>query len=646
MNRILAPLLAVLLAIGLGLWWWTSRAPAGGATPLENAAVQPDGPARSEGGVAAPMVPPETKDRETVEGAAPAPRESPPPAPPAQAETVELISGRVLDLTGAPIGGVALGVGRDPTQELTRSAGDGRFELRRNTGPLGKLADGWNGSGHEVGVIVGQGYVQVMNTPFDRQRDTGLLVLVAPRLSVAGNVVDSASAPVSGANVQLYVSSSALRSFPLPLDRNSPRTLQSQTDERGRFALIVPAVPGLSLTAAKGERETLVKLPERDRFDLVITLNDDDAASGVIRGIVIDAEGQSVSGATVVLREATTKSGDDGRFELKVPDWLPSDAVLAAVERGRQPALIADIEARVKAGDVDNLVLRLGPPTLEIQGKVVFADGSPAAGWTVLLQGGVMLTPGRVPAKTAESLASSGGAQEPATDENGAFRFDGLADRPYDLLAYDPDTLQSASLKGVPAGKHDVVVRIDADVAAESVSGVVLDRSGAPVVGATICVELVTFQDSGASSWTSTDGTRTDEAGAFELRGVPRKRARMSVTGELVMDSRFEVDTLVLDGPLELRVARRCHFRLVPTDFMPRPERAALLDADEKALNVFTFQGNGWSSSSSIALTRSLATHVYAASEDARSIRFEVTGVPPRTVPVTLTPGQVVEIRY
>lgn len=646
MNRILAPLLGLFVMIGLGLWWWSSRAPTGDAQPIGNATAQPDGPAPSEGRVDKPATVPGTADREAVEGAATAPQVPPAPAPVPRAETAEVISGRVLDLTGAPIGGVAIGVGRSPTNELARSAGDGHFEVRRSSGPLGKLSEGWNGTGDEIGVIAGQGFVQALRTPFDRVRATGLIVVVAPRLSVAGSVVDSAGAPVPGANVNVYVSSRGLRSFPLPLDRNASLTVETLADERGHFSIVVPAAPGLQLRASQGERNGRVDLPERDTFDLVITVDDEGDANGVLRGIVIDVEGQPVSGASVVLNESTTKSGSDGRFELKVPAWLPRDAVLAAGTRGRQPALIPDIDARIKAGDVDGLVLRLGPPTLEIQGKLVFADGTPAKGWSVLLQGSVVLTPGRVPTTTAESLASSEPTKTPVTDEHGAFRFDGLADRPYDLLAYDEDTLQSAFAKGVPAGKLDVIVRIDADVAAESVRGMVLDRSGAPVAGTKICVEFITFQDRGASSWISTDGTRSDETGAFELRGVPRKRARISVTGELVMDTRFAVDTLVLDGPVELRVARRCHFRLVPTDFMPRPESATLLDADENALEVFTFEGFGWSSSSSIALVNSLTTHVYAASEDARSIRFVVTGSPPRTVPVTLTPGQVAEIRY
>ena len=106
------------------------------------------------------------------------------------------------------------------------------------------------------------------------------------------------------------------------------------------------------------------------------------------------------------------------------PDWLLT--LSRARLRGEEPIL--------------PLYLVLGDEALSIHGRVLWADDTPAKGWSVGLLDPTVIDPYRIPSKTAEDLARPK-KQKAKTGKAGDFTLGGLSDRTYRIRAYDRDTL-------------------------------------------------------------------------------------------------------------------------------------------------------------------------------------------------------------
>ena len=634
----------LLLLLGVVWWAWTSSAssPLQGPT-MDRAATDSESPPRGSSATEVGGGAPSGSDRTRVESV-------PMPGPAAEAEAAPeapfVVDGRVLDLTGAPLAGVALSLRGAALPFAVESGTDGRFEFDAGPAAVNLLLAGQL----ELEIAPGQRWASALDTPFSRERHGGLLVVAAPAIELGGTVEDEQGVAIEGASVSLRIESTDLRKFPAPLDRNAPRTLATRSGPRGAFSLQgVPAVQGSDLQASRGERArgTLV-LEGETALDLRLVLHDGVQEAAVFAGVVLDMAGAPVEDARVSLAESTTETDDRGRFELPAPDRLSDGAPLVAVKRGLQAAVDRSLAERLERRDFSPLLLRLGPATLEIRGKVLLADGAPAKGWTVSLADGTELSSGSVPPTIAEGLAAGNtrGSPSVTTDRSGEFTLRGLSARDYTLRAWQPKSLLVVRAERVAAGRTDVVLRLGPDAVATEVRGRVVDRRGQAVPEAQVSVELVTFASGGASAWESSKAVATGADGTFQLKNVPRAEVRIAVHGDALMEQRWEVAEVDLAQELRLQVDLRAHFRVLREKSPLPATRGEVLDEHGATLQVFSFQNGGWSSSSSIPLSKDGASHSLGVSERGSSLVLYAQSEEVARLPLVLLPGQVLEVRY
>lgn len=558
-----------------------------------------------------------------------------------------IVRGRVLDTTGNPLGGVRLALRGRPHALDAGSAANGQFEFALPKPALFDLSS----ESFELEVAPGQRWTNACGTPFTRERCTDLLLVAAPAIEIGGVVLDESGLAIEGALISLTIRSTKLREFPLQLDRASPLQLETASGSDGGFRLNpVPALSGCGLYASLGDSlRGDVELPTATTLDLRIVLRASRSESlSALRGIVQSLDAQPVGGATVVYGHASTKSAANGSFELALPDWTPEGVPLVAAKKGFQAAIVNDVEDRIARKDDSIIVLRLGPPTLEIRGRVLHSDGKPAKGWTVVIADGVEVSRGSVPATFAEGLAAGSpkGTHSQTTNSAGEFTLRGLSARGYTVRAWDDESLLALRAVDVAAGTQDLVLRVPADATWPELRGQVVDRRGAAVAGAHVDLELVTFQSGGGESWESSDGVDTAADGRFVLKNVPKSEVRISVSGDSLIGKNFELSELALEHELRLSVDLRCHFRLLCERGERIPDRASLLDDGGKLLSVFTYQSQGWSSSTQFPVQAGGATHAMAVSERACTLVLYLNGEELERVPVTLLPGQVSEVRF
>lgn len=349
-----------------------------------------------------------------------------------------------------------------------------------------------------------------------------------------------------------------------------------------------------------------------------------------------------------MLECSSTKSAADGHFELALPALVRTGSPLLALRKGFQPARVDDIANRIAGKDFSPLTLQLGPPTLEIRGRVLLSDGQPARRWAVALDDGTEVSPGSAPPVIAESLAAGEehGRHFQATNSAGEFTLRGLSARNYTVRAWSQETFLSLRAEGVPAGTQDLVLSVPVAATWPQIRGQVVDLRGAPVAGAQVAIELVTFQSEGANSSRSGPTVRTGIDGGFLLNDVPKCDVQLLVSGDSLIGQRFDMSDLRPEGELRLTVHLRCHFRLVCTRTEGVPDRAIVLDENGERLSVFTFQDGGRSSSAEMSVNAGGATHAMGVSETARTLVLFRANKEVARVVMNLLPGQVTDVRF
>lgn len=648
MKRML--LVAVAALVTLALWLALGRG--GGRGAIRASVPPPDLAGLPERVVAELDVVPAGRDALAAE---PAPVDAAVAAPDpaaltkgaASAPSPLRVHGRVLDVHGQGLAGVPLTKASDgvfPIQGATLAVtgAGGAFELELELGGRGSVRLECVDDGRYLTLRAGQ------VTRQEGARE--VLVLAAPAIELAGGVAEVGARPLAGATVAFHVPIEVFAGFPVPLDASVPVSIETRSGDDGRFTgLRIPAVAGAELHVSHaGFRSTSVRAPGEPQIDLWIELEPLTAGEPWLRGIVLHADGTPADGAQVRLDGLATESAEDGTFAFE-QEWADPAAPLVAALRGVQPAVLARAGELLQQEFAPAPVrLVLGGPTLSISGKILDADGEPCRGWRVALLDGTIVTLNRVPFDLAEDLAR-GKKVATRSDRAGAFELEGLLARDYVVQVHDEDSLLMLRSDPVPAGTRELVLRVPADALHARLAGQVVGRDGRPIGGARVGTRLVTAVSGGATSYDNGAGVVSDEDGRFELASVPRRFVLLDVDGEAVIPAVIELEEGAALEDLRLEVARRCHMRV---EFAPegaeagaaaesaQPDALAALDPEGQELSIYTFQGNGWSSSTRLHLS-GLDTHPLGVSEDARTLVFYRAGAELWRVPVTLAPGEL-----
>lgn len=576
----------VLLAIStVSLIWLRSRVSADPELAPLASASHGDEPPELERPLTAP-------DREQ-----PARRPATLPTAPALPSTPESASythtGRVIDLQGAAVAGVRVTFkeGRDlrvedSTKDLSkqqsktlveaRSREDGSFELDIPADTAGFVLI----RGRHFGGVVSQ----LVKDSGQAQRE--LLLLAAPRREIHGVVADGEGRPLSDVYVRMRPSEEFLGSLARDETGWIPLKPSATSDSSGRFRLSnAYEMDGLRLDFQKaGFARKVLKL-EASASPLEVVL---EAAQPVVRvrGTVRKASGEPAAGTLVTLGRERVHTDLRGDFELE-PQILEAEETLWAIAAGVLPARFelrraADGSYPVPA----ELELFLGGETLSIEGKVLDHEGYAVPGALVWL---VDATPvGRdLSSWFAElHLKPTGNMRTPIavhTDAKGEFQLPYLLERDYRIGALWTLSGVNTLSEPVPAGSHDLVLRLPTDDPQLPVAGRALAADGSPLVGVEVAVILNTMDVSfpgGARFMPNIKGNaiRTDAQGNFSIQAVPESGWLLAVRGGGVFSKSYSLPEGEEREALEIVVPRRARLRVDSTEGQSKAERFALID--------------------------------------------------------------------
>lgn len=312
-------------------------------------------------------------------------------------------------------------------------------------------------------------------------------------LEVSGRVVDLHGSGIAGAEIWLSECWQSVRGHVLEL-----------SDERGGFHVTDVQPDGLNWLGARAASwaPSAVRAFEGhepgDELEIEIVL---DRPGAAVSGVVRDAEGTPVAGATVLLgfqSDAWARgpggpphvvaTDGSGAFELA---GVPPGTLPLQVRAAGYGACSTAVEIRAGAAAAIEIVLR---PEATVVGRVLDAAGEPVAR-------------ARIFSGEKDSFASSSAIS--AAD--GGFRLAGLSGGPVQLAAEKDGAGRAAATLELSPGEERVW---DPALApARLISGTLLDPQGSPVRGA----ELLLFPGAG-ESWDQrqrVNWLETDAAGRF-----------------------------------------------------------------------------------------------------------------------------------
>ena len=373
---------------------------------------------------------------------------------------------------------------------------------------------------------------------------TRVTLVVFPGASVQVVVRSAADrAPIAGATVRI---TDGDRSFG---EQWSARTAQSDAQGVARFRGMIATTSHLIAASAPGYAETTLAVHDFQFADRTWTAELLLPRAARIAGRVVDASGHGLAGATVGWelngqpRPADTpdlfdpfpfhghmqavQTDPEGRFTMSVEPG--SGCVLAAHaahQLGEECAVTVAVGG--ERGGIE-IVLRDGG---QVSGQVVWADGTPAGGATVIAtKRGWIHQP----------MQSKSYRFETRTGIDGRFDFRGIKRGAFELAAYTEEA--SSPLVSVDLTKHaaerDVMIRLDYE---GTIRGRVIDDTKAPVGYALVRYAIdpnmgppaaqgtprkhrraeAASQHADFALPTSIGATRSDGDGNFEIRGLPQ----------------------------------------------------------------------------------------------------------------------------
>lgn len=404
--------------------------------------------------------------------------------------------------------------------------------------------------------------------------------------AVTGRVLDERGAPVQGATVEVAGGGGWW---------SRGRSNEVETDAQGRFALLAIAPGDVQVEATlRGKLSA-----ESETFELAVG----ERAEGVelvlgdgrsIAGVVLSPDGTPRAGATVYARTQVTPSGwagfggprsvttgstvtdEAGRFEITGLESgsfsVHASAVDPEASTEDQAITLRAVAKAVEAGS-DGTRLQLQSP-IGLVGRVVDDRGEPVDAF-------------KIEARRVD--VSETPQSENFTDEEGRFLFERIAEGSWSLLAradgYVTSEDWAVELPGQAGVEHEFVLTRQA-----SVSGVVLDSTGAPIAEARVSAE---DGSSSGSGWGRPRGERTttDAEGRFVLAGLKPGGQLITAAAEGFADSeawqvQLEPGQLMDQAALSLRTGGTIRGKVVTPEGDPVSGRRVTWGRDASPFGV------------------------------------------------------------
>jgi len=606
----------------------------------------------------------------------------------APAAAARMLEGRVVDTAGLPIAGariLARKFGSGALREAEGAADAARAALA-TADDAGRFAL----PAPAVEIVLEaerERYLTVLNCSVGPDTPRNLLLVMAPAVRLAGEVVDPLGAPVAGARVSVALPEGFRARFGSVLDDADVTLPAAVTDARGAFDL--PAAPAADASLLQVEAANFAPwsapAPQSDALGLRVVL----AAApggGSVAGVVLDPQGAAVPGAMVTLGPAAMRTDEEGAFRLDVPPNAESATPLRAVAPGYQ-AVTLHPERGAGGAPVwpDRVILRLEAPALTIRGRVVNEAGAGLAGvqvWATdtsflahedelpaTLEG---VSAGAPTMSEIQNLAAAQPSRDAAhaffqntpsiswpfarTGADGGFELRGLQDREYRLRALDTVTLGTATAAAA-AGAVEVKLVMHESRRIPVVAGVVVSESGDPLPGVTIrlMTDTLSLSEGPGSMMTmhaaAEASARTDEAGQFRLEKVAAELTYLRLEGESVVPREYGRGAAggiagAGAGPpeaLRLVVSERTYFRvdLADPDFA---DSIRVLDADGQPVTLNLITARGRTTSETFELHEG-KSETLSAPALAAEILFLKSGREVGRRPLKMLRGEVVVVR-
>ena len=420
-------------------------------------------------------------------------------------------------------------------------------------------------------------------------RDASPTLVVAPRIAVAGRVLDEDGAPLVGAAVRLWIDPHLPVAQRLPLDFSGPILDLAWTDEHGAFSFAsLAALQESAFTvfhSGHGRRIFAVPLESRSDLELVLARASDGPR---LRGRVRDETGRPAAGALVALHPARTQTDAEGCFELLL-DERPRARNLVAVLAG-QAASVVELEPAAPGAEWPEWIeVELSREERFLEGLALDASGRPVPGARVWLADPTPAGAALPVERGAEAWRAATGREGwwwVESDARGAFRIPGVFAREYRVRAADPRTLAQGEVVARPGVPCELV--LGEETTARALAGRVLDERGRPVVGARVALARTFWRVESGSEPVELGlelaPTLTDAEGRFALPPCAPAGTRVEVRADGTLPVARALAELDLARGLELVVSRRAHLRVeLDGDLdgdLARADSIALLDAD------------------------------------------------------------------
>jgi RNA polymerase sigma-70 factor (ECF subfamily) len=619
---------AGLAALAGVVWWWSraertpstlvaSAVPEAGTTRAALTALPaPADGAKADGKVAGerpstrrvwvpPLPKPPAIDTPVVEDAPPAP-----------------LTGRVLDLDGAPRAGVQLFErAAAPTAEpLAKTDALGGFGLPVSAAPLELEARGEN----LATLLPARLAPEASGSPDDEA-----LLLVADARPLAARVVAEDGTPLAAARFELVASERAFARVPQAVRLSSEVLEAFASDDLGRawharLARAAGLVLRLEVEGFEGlERETLA-LGESELFVLR------PARLRELAGTVRHPDGRPAAGATLRLARASATADADGRFRLPLRGVQP-DSPLEASDKSARPTRIPGFGKRVLLGKRAEVEVVLGQEFDAIDGKLL---GPHAGGWRIAVfpeEGGKLDDKGREVA-----------AAEVVSAVDGGFELN-LRRGFYALVALAPDAVRVVRAESLNTAAGTWTLTLLAAPPLADVRGVARTSDGALLARAEVGVHV---------SLPGRLGTRvlpwgavaSNPRGEFSFPRDPGVDVELDVSHAAAASAaEIEGRTFVPasaagDSEVALRAPRPAWLRVAHAAYGPATGRVLDADGNELAARGPLGRSGGFGvfEGSSAVLEVPMG---------ARWLEFARPGLAPERLPIAPRAGELLEVR-